>query len=439
MTRVTGLSLIPFPENESCYYVNMRRPIEPGLLRIFRYFTGIAMIYFAILWVYGSTAKGQNIALQVQSLMNFATNACQLVYLSIPWLERRLKGWYLPIALVTYTGVTVFSNMIYLFDRSTDLYVTVARSWALVPILLVPLVLIAWQYSFLYVLLFTIFTNAIDLFILFLVVKVVNFETLPILGLPLIRAFAFGTVGYIVERLVDIQRMQKRKLVITNLQLSQYASTLEQLATSRERNRLARELHDTLAHTLSGVAVNLEAIKTMLAPDQVDIAAMLDHSLSTTRLGLDETRRALQDLRARPLEDLGLELALRKLSQALTEREGIVTQIEFSADLPVLPPNVEQSFYRIAQEALENTVKHAKAHHVSLSLKAERDCIELTVSDDGSGFNPQKDVEDAQFGIKGMQERAAVVGGTLSVNSRLGQGTVIRFLWERLGDQNPDL
>ncbi len=417
----------------------MGRSVEPGLLRIFRYFAAIAMIYFAILWIYGITATEQSITLQVQSLMNYATNTCLFVYLSIPWLEQRLKHWYLPFAIVTYTAVTVFSNLIYLLDHETELYVIIVRSWALVPILLVPLVLIAWQYSFFYVLLFTIFTNAIELFILMLVVKEVNFETLPILGLPLIRAFAFGTVGYIVERLVDIQRKQKRQLIRTNIQLGQHANTLEQLATSRERNRLARELHDTLAHTLSGVAVNLEAIKTMLAPDQTDVAAMLEHSLSATRRGLEETRRALKDLRAQPLEDLGLELALRNLVRTLADHEGIETQVEFSANLPVLPPDVEQSLYRIAQEALENTAKHAKARHASLSLKADGNRIELIVSDDGIGFHLPKAVQEGQFGIKGMQERAAVVGGTLAIESRAGQGATVRFVWERLDDQNPDL
>jgi signal transduction histidine kinase len=417
----------------------MGRPIEPGLLRIFRYFAGIAMIYFAILWIYGFTANEKSLTLQVQSLMNFTVNTCLLVYLSIPWLERIMKSYYLPVALVAYTGTTVFSNLIYLFDRENDLYTVITRSWTLVPILLVPLVLIAWQYSFRYVLAFTILTNAIELFILMLVVKKVTFETLPILGLPLIRAFAFGAVGYIVERLMDTQRRQKRRLVVTNLMLGQYANTLEHLATSRERNRLARELHDTLAHTLSGVAVNLEAIKTMLAPGQKEISSMLDHSLSATRLGLEETRRALQDLRAQPLEDLGLKLALRNLVKALADRTAIDTAIDISSDLPTLPPDVEQSLYRIAQETLDNIARHASASRASLSLKTDGRWLEMIIADDGSGFHAKNTLDQNQFGIRGMQERAAVVGGTLSVESRANQGTTIRFTWERLDDQNLDL
>jgi signal transduction histidine kinase len=221
--------------------------------------------------------------------------------------------------------------------------------------------------------------------------------------------------------------------------LGQYANTLERLATSRERNRLARELHDTLAHTLSGVAVNLEAIKIMLFPGQTEVSSMVDHSLSATRMGLEETRRALQDLRAQPLEDLGLELALRNLVQALADRAAIETEVDISPNLPALPPEVEQSIYRIAQEALENVAQHASAQHASLGLKTNGKMIELTVADDGGGFDPKSVSGDGRFGIKGMQERAAVVGGSLSVGSRSKRGTIVRFTWERLDDQDIDL
>lgn len=417
----------------------MGQTIEPGLLRIFRYFACVAMIYFAILWGYGILSPQPNMILQAQSLWNLATNSCLLVYLSIPWLERHLKQLYLPFVLVIYTGVTVFSNLIYLFDPGVDLSIVISRSWALVPILLVLLVLIAWQYSFFYVLVFVIFTNAIELFILFRVVDKVDFETLPILGLPLVRAFAFGAVGYIVVRLMDVQRAQKRKLVMANIRLGQQANTLEHLATSRERNRLARELHDTLAHTLSGVAVNLEAIKTMLPPEQGEISAMLDHSLSATRVGLDETRRVLQDLRARPLEDLGLELALRALVRALADRELIETDVQIPPNLPVLPPDVEQSLYRITQETLENISRHANARHLFLKLESTGKRIEMTIRDDGAGFNVRDKLAKDKLGIRGMQERAAVVGGTLSVQSQAATGTTVRFVWERLDDQSPDL
>lgn len=397
------------------------------------------MLYFGILWIYGILSSEPNLTLQLQSQLNLLINGCLVIYLTIPWLERTLKKWYLPIALTSYTVATVFSNLLYLFDPSADLYIIVARSWALVPILVVPLVMIAWQYSLPAVIVFTIFTNGIELIILAMVIQDLTFTTLPILGMPLIKAFAFGTVGYIVEQLVGTQRRQRRKLIMTNIQLSQYANTLDHLATSRERNRLARELHDTLAHTLSGVAVNLEALKTMVPPDQTQMQKMLDHSLSATRNGLEETRRTLQDLRARPLEDLGLALAIKGQAQTFADRTGIHTQVDISSDLPTLPPDVEQSIYRITQEALENVSRHANAKSLILNLLADSQSVQLTITDDGSGFSLKRKEDNKNFGITGMQERAAAVGAVLKVESEPGHGTSVSFLWERINDKNPDL
>ncbi len=403
----------------------MGRPLEPGLIRIFRYFTGVAAVYFLILWGYGAAASEHSLSLQAQSLLNLVANLALYIYLSVPWLERTLKSLYLPLALIVYTGAVMFSNMIYIVDPTENLFTLLQRGWMLVPILLVPLVIIAWQYSLAPVILFTIFTNGIELAILYSVVKRLDFSTLPVLGLPLILAFAYGTVGFIVVQLMKTQRSQKRKLILANIRLGQQANTLESLAISRERNRLARELHDILAHTLSGMAVNLEAIKVMLPPDADEISGMLDHSLNAARLGLDETRRALQDLRARPLEDLGLDLALRALARTFEERESINTQLQISPQLPVLSPDVEQTIYRITQETLANISKHANASQVWLKLESTASRIELTIKDDGAGFNPKEKLANDRFGIKGMRERAMLVGGRLVVGAVRPSGTLV--------------
>jgi signal transduction histidine kinase len=417
----------------------MEKPIEPGLLYIFRYFTGIAVIYFAILAGYSAFAAHSNSSQQTLSLINLGTNLFLFIYLAIPWLQRKLKRVYLPLALCLYTGLTVFSNIIYIFEPGTDSTTMIINSWELVPILLIPLVLISWQYSFRYVLLFIICTNGTELVIMYMTLKEINYATLPILGLPIIHAFAFGVVGFIIERLMDIQRKQKHRLLMANIQLGQYANTLDHLVTSRERNRLARELHDTLAHTLSGVAVNLEAIKTMIAPEQKEVTVMLDHSLAATRLGLEETRRALQDLRAQPLEDLGYPLAIRNIVQALSDREGISTTITIEPDLPVLPPDVEQSLYRITQEAIENISRHADANHVTLEMKKSGNKIELIISDDGNGFAFKENRMSSHFGLSDMRERAAIIGAKLNIDSHPGKGTTVHLVWEKMNDQDFDL
>jgi len=391
---------------------------------------GIAALYFAILWRFDMIVANQSLGMQMQALINFVTSLIIFGYLSWSWLERKLGKWYLPLALAADTIALVFSNFLVLIQPAeVALFLIIPRMWMLIPILLVPLVLIAWQYSFNVMLFFTIFTNGVELLMLTWVVDEISIKSLPIIGMPVVQAFAFGTVGYIVGRLMDTQRSQKRKLIMANIQLGQQANTLEQLATSRERNRLARELHDTLAHTLSGTAVNLEAVKMMIDESQSEVLTMLDHSLRATRVGLDETRRALKDLRARPVEDLGLGLALKNLAGSMAERAGIEMDVRIPADQPNLPPDVEQSIYRIVQEALENTARHAGARHASLEMTASGGQIELVITDDGCGFDGKNHNTGEKYGIRGMKERAVAVGGSLDVTSAPGMGTRVCFLW----------
>lgn len=415
----------------------MRRTIEPGLLRIFRYFTNVALVYFAIMWVYAILSTGWVLALQVQMMVNVLVYLGLAGYLSWYSLERKLKQWYLPIALAMATIIPVLSNFIYIVDPSqANINNIISRSWLWLPVLLVPLVLIAWQYNFRAVLAFTILTNGLELIVLLVVIENITFETLPILGVPFIRAFSFGVVGDIVCNLIDTQRLQKRKLIQANIQIGQYASTLEHLAVSRERNRLATELHDILAHTLSGLAVNLEAIKTMVDPAQVDVSSMLDRSLQATRLGLDETRRALKALHAQPLEDLGLRLALNNLTKDAADRASIPIEFHAQDELPVLPPDLEQCVYRITQEALENIVRHADASSARVDISFPDNRLELLIQDNGVGFESSAVNKKDRFGLRGMQQRAAAVGADLEIDSQPGQGSIVHFVWERYLDQD---
>ncbi len=416
------------------------RGIEPGLLRIFRYFTGIAMIYYAALVGYTAIQTGEGDTIpQIQSYLNFGINAILLGYLFWRWLERKLKRYYLPLALITATVVPIFSNLIYLAEPQEDAYLTIMRSWLLFPIMVVPLVLIAWQYRFRYVITFILFATIVEYSVLLPKIWPIYFETAPILGVPLIRAFAFGTVGHIVTRLIDTQRMQQRELIRANVQLGQHANTLEQLATSRERNRLARELHDTLAHTLSGLAVNLEAIKFILRRDQSEVREMLDHALRNTREGLMETRRALKDLRAKQLEELGLGIAIRNLIHDGASRAGFEFKINISGNLADLTPDVEQCYYRVAQEAVQNIVKHANAIYASVKLVEDKGVLTLVIGDDGSGFDMSDvDFED-NLGLKGMHERASMVGAKLDVSSHPGEGTTIQLSMELPYGQGLDM
>jgi len=244
--------------------------ILPGLIRAFRYFTFVSLCYYAILVVFELTQAGQQWAsVQVQWYINLLGNLALFLYLSLPQLIQRLGHRYLAIAFALSAGVPLLSNLMLLVPLGGNLPWNVDPSWLMFPNLLVTAVLLAWQYSYSAVLLLIISAALLEMAIAYSLVGTVDFHTLPLIGLPLLRAFAAGVIGQIVSRMVAVQRAQRRELVLANVRLSQHAATLEQLTLSRERNRLARELHDTLAHTLSGQAVNLEAIKLSLQPGVV--------------------------------------------------------------------------------------------------------------------------------------------------------------------------
>jgi signal transduction histidine kinase len=273
-----------------------------------------------------------------------------------------------------------------------------------------------------------------------------------------VRTVFFVLIGYIVCHLMTEQRAQRQELDKANRTLVRYAATLEQLSISQERNRLARELHDTLAHTLSALAVQLDAMATVWAQMPPKARTMLQRALAMTRTGLDDTRRALGALRATPLKDMGLALAVSQLAEEAAVRSGLTLHLDVVDSLGSLEPEVEQGYYRVAQEAIENVLKHAQARSLRVALGWEQDggdvgSLLLEVADDGCGFSvetweavPVLDgrqhvdrVSDGRtsservlgdtstFGIKGMQERAELIGATLEVKSKRGQGTTIRL------------
>jgi two-component system NarL family sensor kinase len=194
-------------------------------------------------------------------------------------------------------------------------------------------------------------------------------------------------------------------------------------AQIEERNRLAREIHDTIAQDLSGIAFQLEAAEALLSEsgDPERARRSVTAALGLTRKALDEARRSVLDLRAAPLEGRTLPEALAALAQEMAP------QVTFEA-VPSpsirIPPAVEVGLYRIAQEALQNALRHADATRVMLRLESASDLIRLTVEDDGRGFTIEETAE-GRFGLLGMRERARLLGGTLQIESAAGTGTRI--------------
>jgi signal transduction histidine kinase len=205
------------------------------------------------------------------------------------------------------------------------------------------------------------------------------------------------------------------------------------LTVSRERNRVARELHDTLAHTLSGVAVQLEAVDSLWTSDRKQAHNLLGHALRATRDGLTETRNAIQSLRAAPLTDLGLVRALQDFAETTAGRAGFQIDLDLPKTIDGLPLEVEQCFYRIGQEAIENIARHAQAKHVEVKLRGNASELCLQVIDDGIGFDPQASESDRHFGVQGMRERAQLIHAALEITSCPGQGTRLCLAWHKNG------
>ena len=221
---------------------------------------------------------------------------------------------------------------------------------AMLPFLFVGLLLVAWQYKWQYILFIILGIAGLNLGVVW---STAGLGTPPFQGwivLTLIQTVISLSVGFSISYLISRMRKQQQSLEEANVRLTHYASTLEHLATSRERNRMARELHDTLAHTLSGLSVQLEAVKAYWDVDQKTARSTLEKSLAAAHSGLEETRRALQALRASPLDDLGLALAVRTMVEDTATRANLALDISVTGNLPSLSPNVEQCVYRVAQE-----------------------------------------------------------------------------------------
>ncbi len=429
MTAIITLLLL---QGEYDMMFIMRRNIEPGLLRIFRYFTAVAVLYFAIVWIFNMFAAGFSESLKFQLWGNFFVYLGIYVYLNLPQLEKRLKSFYLPLALTISSVSPIVGNIMYLLDpQQANIHTIINQSWLWLPILFVPLILIAWQYNYKAVLAFVIFTNGLELSVLLALMGGITAENITLVSVPLLRSFAFGIVGYIVNTMAATQRMQTKKLIQANFRLNQYLNTLEQLTAGRERIRLAGELHDTLAHTLSGLSINLEAIKTVIPATNTEAQDMLDHSLKLARSGLDETRRVLKALRAGPLEDMGLRKGLENLIQDASMRGSIPIDFRYPEKILILPLEVEQSIYRITQESLENILKHSNATAADVNLDISDNELVLMIHDTGDGFMLDQIQSNDSFGLQGLKERAASVGGKLDVQSQPGMGTMIHFSWER--------
>jgi two-component system NarL family sensor kinase len=251
------------------------------------------------------------------------------------------------------------------------------------------------------------------------------------------------TVGARHLGMLNVASRNWRVLTPDELNLLTTAGALVSLAVERsrleaagaralaaeERNRLAREIHDTIAQSLAGLTMQLEAADARAAvqPD-TRMREAVARSLALARGTLEEARRSVLELRAGPLEGSTLRQALEALGRELgSGGKNLEIAITADADTAELPSAVAAGLYRIAQEALANVARHSGATRVSVVLQQPPGAVRLRIEDDGAGFDVAT-VPPGRFGVVGMRERARLLGGTLTVERRGGAGTVIEAL-----------
>jgi signal transduction histidine kinase len=231
----------------------------------------------------------------------------------------------------------------------------------------------------------------------------------------------------VVVRAVAVQSEQRRQA------LEQLAATRAELAESarrtgvlEERQRLARELHDTVAQGLTSIVTHLEAAEQAVPGDPELVRSHLDTARRAARNGLGELRRTVQALRPDLLHGASLEQALRRTAEQWAREHGVPAEVRVTGDAVALHPDTETALLRVAQEALTNTARHAGATRAVLSLSYLGDTVTLDVDDDGAGFaGTPAPRPDGGFGLIAMRERIAGVGGRLDVESAPGEGTTV--------------
>jgi len=222
--------------------------------------------------------------------------------------------------------------------------------------------------------------------------------------------------------------------------LQAYADQIEELTISHERQRMAREMHDTLAQGLAGVIMQLEAADGYLESDRpADARVLVGRAMQRARQTLHEARRAIHALRSAALEQRDLAGALAAEVSQFEVTWGVASDFVFEGQTEQIEPNVAQHVLRIVQESLSNVGRHAQARHVQVRLVQSGPQLQLVVQDDGKGF----DVDAAMlrpecFGLQGMHERAQRLGATLRLKSAPQEGTMLVFILEDIAKPGLD-
>ena len=231
-----------------------------------------------------------------------------------------------------------------------------------------------------------------------------------------------GTIDE-VNLLYEEIRKTNQDLENANHQLKEYAKITERMGETKERNRLAREIHDTLGHTLTGISVGIDACIAMVELAPAEAKAHLERISEVARNGLLEIRRSVNELKPDALERLGLESSITKM---ITDMKS-VTDMQIFFDCRIRPlkfdEDEESAIYRVIQESLTNAMRHGKASRVRIVMERQEDTAVLTINDNGIGCGEIKN----GFGTKHIMERIGMLNGTVEFKSENGFSVIARI------------
>jgi NarL family two-component system sensor histidine kinase YdfH len=242
--------------------------------------------------------------------------------------------------------------------------------------------------------------------------------------------------GFIVLFMVVLnQQLAERQKAVdlaeslesANAKLAAYAARIESLTLQNERQRMARELHDTLAQGVAGLVLQLEAVKAHLGANRIERAAsIVEQAITRARSTLAESRAAIDDLRAAPVS---LPEAIREKTGRFTQATGIPCELAISVEENQFPVETTNHALNILDEALENVTRHAQADQVDVKFSVQNQVFEMEIRDNGKGFDVNQSTS-GHYGLLGMRERARLAGGALTVESN-ENGTRIHFIARR--------
>jgi signal transduction histidine kinase len=246
-----------------------------------------------------------------------------------------------------------------------------------------------------------------------------------LLPIKLSAALSFGLALVLVMLLVNAlleERQSRAKLTIALDQLRQYSLRIEDQSALKERNRIAREIHDSLGHTLTAQSIQLDSAILLQDSDRQEATVFLQEAKQLCKQALQEVRQSVATLRTDPLQGKSLESLVEPLIQDFRATTTIEPTYLLSLTQP-LPREVIAAFYRVLQEALTNIIRHSAATEVILRLETQDRLLHLQIQDNGKGFDPNQNLTG--FGIQGMKERIAALGGQFNLSSRPSEGCLI--------------